>query len=140
MHCFTFWSFNHFSNKKVLLRERKRHTACRVVSTSSVVITGYPPGDPAGGYPVWGVPWSWYSPCWDLAGYPPRWTWLGTPLARPGRVPPICPMEFWVMLQSIMGWIPPLWTDRCMDGRPHVKTLPSNHTTYVGGNLLSMIL
>ena len=31
-------------NKKVLLRERKRHTACRVVSTPSVVLTGYPPG------------------------------------------------------------------------------------------------
>ena len=30
-------------NKKVLLRERKRHTARRVVSTHSVVLTGYPP-------------------------------------------------------------------------------------------------
>ena len=31
------------SNKKVLLRERKRHTARRVVSTPSVVLPGYPP-------------------------------------------------------------------------------------------------
>ena len=30
-------------NKKVLLRERKRHTARRVVSIPSVVLTGYPP-------------------------------------------------------------------------------------------------
>ena len=30
-------------NKKVLLRERKRHTARRVVSTPSVVLPGYPP-------------------------------------------------------------------------------------------------
>ena len=31
------------NDKKVLLRERKRHTARRVVSTPSVVLTGYPP-------------------------------------------------------------------------------------------------
>ena len=31
-------------HKKVLLRERKRHTARRVVSTPSVVLTGYRPG------------------------------------------------------------------------------------------------
>ena len=30
-------------NKRVLLRERKRHTARRVVSTPSVVLTGYLP-------------------------------------------------------------------------------------------------
>ena len=34
-------------NKKVLLRERKRHTARRVVSTPSVVLPRYPP--PGGG-------------------------------------------------------------------------------------------
>ena len=31
------------NNKKVFLRERKRHTACCVVTTPSVVLTGYPP-------------------------------------------------------------------------------------------------
>ena len=36
-------SFNSGVNKKVLLRERKRHTACRVASTWCV--------DPVGGYP-----------------------------------------------------------------------------------------
>ena len=35
------------NNKKVLLREGKRHTARRVVSTPSVVLPGYPP--PGGG-------------------------------------------------------------------------------------------
>ena len=49
-------------NKKVLLRERKRHTARRVASTPYVVLTGYPP----------------------QAGYPPQ----GTPPAGPGRIPP----------------------------------------------------
>ena len=49
------------NDKKVLLRERKRHTARRVVSTPSVVLPGYPPG---GG------------------------TWSGTPLGVPGQVPP----------------------------------------------------
>ena len=58
----------------------------------------------------------------------------------------LCPMELWVMLQSIMGvkkkkkkkkklWdgYPPLWTDRLMDGQTRVKTLPSRRTTYAGG-------
>ena len=50
-------------NKKVLLRERKRHTARRVVSTPSVVLPGYPPSR---------VP-------------PPILTWLG---GVPDQVPP----------------------------------------------------
>ena len=63
-------------NKKVLLRERKRHTAHRVVSTPSVVLTGYPPpvltwqGTPQQGTPRQGTPWQ---------GTPPSWTWQGTP-------------------------------------------------------------
>ena len=42
------------TNKKVLLRERKRHTARRVASTPSVVLPGYPPG---GGTRTWVPPW-----------------------------------------------------------------------------------
>ena len=135
-------------NKKVL-RECKRHTAHHVVSTPSVVLTGYPPGRVLpvltwpGGYPSWVPPLAGYPP----AGYSP---WQGTPpvLTWPGGypmwVPPwqgppqtgyplagypqqgtpqldlagyhplgVCPMEFWVMLQSIMGYgYPP----RCL---PH---------------------
>ena len=42
----------YLKNKKVLLRERKRHTARRVVSTPSLVLPGYPPGGvPRPGYP-----------------------------------------------------------------------------------------
>ena len=130
-------------NKKVLLRERKRHTACRVASTPHVVPTGYPPsqgtppgqGTPRPGYPPARVP-PW--PGYPLARVPPS---QGTPPARvpphwpgypppagPGRVPPRldlagyppgCPMAFWEMLQSIMGYgYPPCGqTESWMDGR-----------------------
>ena len=159
-------------NKKVLPRERKRHTACRCVSTASVVLTGYPPlfwpgrggsllgGTLPGGYlpgyplavyppswpggypnrvppcPGWGVPYlgtPWQCtphpglggyparmypnrvpPCpgWGVpylgtppAGYPPSWPGRVPPPSWTGWVPPRClPMEFWVMLQSIMGY------------------------------------
>ena len=111
-------------DKKVLLRERKRHTARRVVSTPSVVLTGYPPGRVppiltwSGGYPVGGTL-PGYPPSWPggypgrvppgrvppsrvpLTGYPPAgYPPAGYPLAGPGWVPPlgVCPMEFWVML------------------------------------------
>ena len=147
-------------NKKVLLREPKRHTARRVVSTPSVVLTGYPLsvltrpgwGYPAGelpylgtphpglvggvhpwpgtlmggtllrGYPTGVPPWqgtpilTW--PGGTLLGYPPAWYKPPSrvppgrvpPLAGPGKVSPlgVCPMEFWVMLQSIMGYGYPL--------------------------------
>ena len=48
-----------------------------------------------------------------LPGYPRQGTpQQGTPLAGPGRVPPppgVCPMKFWLMLQSIMGYgYPPM--------------------------------
>ena len=84
-------------DKKFLLRERKRHTARRVVSTPSVVLTGNPPpiltwlGGTLPGYPPagthrQGTPWqgtSWQGTPWqgtprqgtpwvDLTGYPPR--------------------------------------------------------------------
>ena len=122
-------------DKKVLLHEPKRHTARRVASTPYVVLTGYPPRQgtsPAGYPPRQGTP-SWVPPSWvptlagypppgyppwqgtphlgtPLAGYPPIWTWQGTP--------PGCPMAFWEMLQSIMGYRypPPPPVDRQIDG------------------------
>ena len=150
--------------KKVLLREHKRHTTRRVASTPYVVLTGYLPnpdlaggvptwvppspcqGTPLAGYPLQGYPPAVYPPTrvpphqgtpqLDLAGYPPTrvppgWTWQGTS-------PTSCPMAFWVMLQSIMGYgYPPLWTDR----QTRVKTLPSHRTTYAGGkNVLNVHL
>ena len=93
-------------DKKVLLRERKRHTAHHVVTTPSVVLTGYPPiltwpgggtlpryppirvPTPPGRVPPWqgtpqqGTPLAGYPP----AGYPP--SRVPPPPAGPGRVPP----------------------------------------------------
>ena len=102
-------------DKKVLLCERKRHTARRVASTSYVVLTGYlswqgtPPAGyhPRQGTPQQGTPRTGYPhQATLLAGYPPGWTWQGTP--SPSwtwqGTPPGCPMAFWVMLQSIMGY------------------------------------
>ena len=133
-----------YINKKVLLRERKRHTARRVASTPYVVLTGYPPTrvPPWPGYPPGRVPphqgtpparvppWPGYpqgyppSQGTPLPGYPPG---QGTPPARPGRVPPPppgCPMAFWEMLQSIMGYGSPPWIDRLMDRRVSKHYLP----------------
>ena len=72
-----FFYQNSFFNKKVLLRERKRHTARRVASTPYVVLTGYPPTDqgtpPGQGTPPARVPPrpGYPPPGLDLAGYPP---------------------------------------------------------------------
>ena len=91
-------------NKKVLLRERKRHTARRVMSTPSVVLPGYPPrggrggtwpGTPPGGVPDPGTPPGGYLTCIPPGGYltwvPPRGVPdLGTP---PG---------------GYLTWVPPL--------------------------------
>ena len=92
--------FGPSGNKKVLLRERKRHTARRVTSTPYVVLTGYPPHPDLarGGTLAWGVP--------DLGtphqGTPCQGTpYQGTPPARvpPARVPP----------QVGPGRVPPQW-------------------------------
>ena len=60
------------NNKKVLLRERKRHTARRVASPGS----GYLPWLGAGGYPPWpgGTYPPWLAGVYLGGGYPP---WLG---------------------------------------------------------------
>ena len=74
------------SNKKVVLRERKRHTARHVVSTPSVVLPGYPPPG-GGGVPDPGTPPRGGVP--DPGGYrtwvpPPRGGVPGPPLPPPG--------------------------------------------------------
>ena len=105
---------NHAENKKVLLRERKRHTARRVVSTPSVILPGYPPPPPS--WPGRGGTRSGPPP---PGGYPVRYPPGGVPgqvppPPRPGYPPPPrCPMAFWEMLQSIMGYgYPPPGVDR----------------------------
>ena len=89
-------------NKKVLLRERKRHTDRRVASTPSVVLTGW-------GYPIpgpdrgRGVPYPW------MGGYPHLWTggqgWMGVP-----------PVQGWMGVPPPpsgpgRGTPPRVWTD-----------------------------
>ena len=142
---------NTVENKKVLLRERKRHTARRVVSTPPPPprpdLAGEVPylGTPLGRVPPAGYSWQGNPP----GRIPPPWTWQGTPTPPPGRVPPPagpgrvphprCPMAFWVMLQSIMGYgYPPV--DRQMEGQTRVKTLPSRRTTYAGGKNKSLFV
>ena len=140
------------SNKKVLLRERKRHTARCVVSTPSVVLPGYPPHpDLAGGggyltrvpprVPPWPgypppariPPQPGYPPRLDLAGYPPTAPWHSGEMLQSIMgygYPPSCPMAFWEMLQSIMGYGYPPGCEQTNK----VKLLPSRRTTYAGGN------
>ena len=86
-------------NKKVLLRERKRHTARCVANTRYVVLTGYPPGGvpgpPRGGLgtppPPRGGTRSGTPPGGvrvPPGGYPVRYTpWGGGPGTPPGGVP-----------------------------------------------------
>ena len=104
-------------NKKVLLRERKRHTDHGVSSTTRGEVLplsgypparsdrgegtwgglspgrGYPPARSNGGYLRWGTPGKGVSP-WQKVppgrGTPPGWTWLGyPPLPGPGRGTPL---------------------------------------------------
>ena len=119
-------------NKKVLLREHKRHTACRVVSTPSVVLPGYPPGVrvPPGGVPDPGTPPGGVPDPGTPRGVPDPGT---HPRGVPDRVPPRggpgtphCLMAFWEMLQSIMGYgYPPCGqTESWMDRRVSKHYLP----------------
>ena len=114
-------------NKKVLLRERKRHTDRGVSSTPSVTRGGVPPrpGPTGRGYPRWGTPCQGTPPARSDGGYL-RW---GTPLARSDRgggtgtsggVPP----PGWLHLAGVPP--PPLqvWTDK------------QSETTYAVGNNL----
>ena len=98
-------------NKKVLMRKRKRHTARRVVSTPSVVLTGYPPPhlDLAGGVPCPGVP-CWGVPC-------PGGTCWGVPCPRgyPTRG---------VLCPGGTLWGVPCWRVPCPGGYPARGTLP----------------
>ena len=93
------WTKSIFVNKKVLLCERKRHTACRVASARYADPSGG--GTPSqvwggtlsqvqGGYPIPGLgglphPRSWGYPIPGLGGYPIPDPW-GTPppSSRPG--------------------------------------------------------
>ena len=99
--------------KKVLLRERKRHTARRVLV---LLLDTWVPRHPGpggrvpcqGGYPAGGVSYL-GTPHPDLAGYPPVYApwhsgYCCKALWDMGTPPGVCPMALWVMLQSIMGY------------------------------------
>ena len=75
-------------NKKVLLRERKRHTARCVANTRYVVLTGYPPGGVPGQVPPRGV----RVPPRGVPGQVPPGggTWSGTPPGGTQTPPPPC--------------------------------------------------
>ena len=105
--------------KKILLHERKRHTARRVTSTRCAALSArlvYPHPSRWGGgcvtpiQPDRGVP---HLRCWELDGVPPSWHG-GTP--PPGRA----------------GWgnPPPPGVDR----HTPVKTVPSPFLGNAGGN------
>ena len=118
-----------FTNKKVLLYERKRHTACRVESAHYAVPVGVPPPYP-GTHPKsgWGIP---PSPCqgtptltweggnllhWSGRGYPNPDLEGATPVRKDG-VPPMR-KDGGTLPSGRMGvpphqWmgVPPPWTD-----------------------------
>ena len=94
-------------NEKVLLRERKRHTARHVVSTPSVVLPGYPPGGVPGQVPPEGG-----------GQAPPRGRGVPSQVPRgvPGQVPPGgYPVRYPLLPHGILGnvakhygiWVPP---------------------------------
>ena len=130
------------SNKKVLLRERKRHTDHDVSSTPSVTRggvppirvppLGYPPARSDGGVPpCQGTPWP--GPMGvgvPKVGYPPC---RGTPQAGPGQGTP--------HFGYPPGWTwpryppPKVWTDRRMDGWTDTcQKITFPRTTYAVGN------
>ena len=140
-------------NKKVLLRECKRHTARHVANTPFCCPNwgGGTPSQVQMGYPIsdWGTPCpdlGWGTPLWtwlgylhlDLARVPPIWTWPGyPPHPHLAGVPPphldlagVPPIHTWLEYSSPSrpGWgtppPPSLWTDRWMDRHVSKHYLP----------------
>ena len=97
------------TKKKVLPRERKRHTACRVASTRYAALSNGEGGDPryplhhpdlVGGYPPPSRPGMGYPPPRPEMGYPPTiQTWDGVPPLR---------SEMGYSLHLDLGWGTPL--------------------------------
>ena len=126
-------------NKKILLRERKRHTAAVCDYSFCCPILACPPQldltpwldltppagpgpPPAGPDPLAGP-----DPPLPAGPDPPTsWTW---PLAGPD---PPCQLDLTPPAgPDPRGWTwPPVWTDRLMEGQTCVKTLPSHRTMY----------
>ena len=106
-----------YSQQEVLLRERKRHTARRVVSTPSVVLPGYPPPG--------GVTWPRYPPQGGV-WVPPR----GRGVPDPGTPPP----KGW-------GGVGGTWPGYPRGGRgtPRGRGVPDPGTPPGGGGYLTRV-
>ena len=123
----------YWDNKKVLLRECKRHTARRIASTPSVVLMGeYPiPGE---GYPilVGGTP----SLVVGYPGVPPIWTWPGYPPSGPGWGTPCLDLAGVSPIFTCLGY-PHLDLDRVPPRNGgQTENITSCHPSDVGGNNL----
>ena len=123
-------SHNFSHNKKVLLRERKRHTARRVAIAIFLLLRG------GGGslnknffFPVWTcIKPNLLSKIFPFTktGYPP-------PRKSETRYPPPRKSETRYPPPKIWDQVPP---PRNVNKQTPVKTVPSRHTTYAGGNKL----
>ena len=81
-HTFSYHQVENSRNKKVLLPERKRHTARHVASTRYAALSN--PDLVRGGYP--GYPSTIQTWSGGYPGYPPTiQTWLGGTPSRPGQ-------------------------------------------------------
>ena len=97
MHTFFFsvLEVNYLCNKKVLLRERKRHTAHHVASARYAALSPDEGGgtlDGGGVYPIPGLD-------WGGEGYPVQ-SWMGVSYPRSGLGGGGYPIQSW------MGWYP----------------------------------
>ena len=138
------------SNKKILLRERKRHTARHVASAHYAdLLGGYSVQSWTGGTPsfLMGVPpisWMGFLPSRPGMGYPPI-SWMGYPHLTWDGVP--SPKSRRMGYPQSAGWgTPPsssgMGTPHQLDGVPPPKVeqthtcenITSHRTTYAGGN------
>ena len=92
-------------NKKVLLRERKRHTDRRVASTRYAALPGVGTPTPVG-VPPPPASWMGYPPRPAGWGTPPPASWMGYP---PGQLDGVPPPASWMGYPpaSWMGYPPP---------------------------------
>ena len=109
MNCYWPHRVHYNDNKKVLLRERKRHTTRRVVNTPPLVLTGYPPSWPGQGGTLPGYP---PSRVPSQPGYPPSRVPPSQGIPHPpARVPPtrVPPLAGYPPRLDLAGY-PPAWT------------------------------
>ena len=111
-----------FQHKKVLLRERKRHTDRHIASPSVVLVWGVPP--------IWTWPGGVTHPWQGVPRIPPSGPGWGTPCPRLDGVPPSGPgLGTSPPIQGWMGYSPPSGPGRRTPtpspGVDKLKTLPS---------------